>query len=234
MVASQERLNGPNKHLLVNGLSWLLAIILVGGLLSINSTTVFAQATATASISGVVRDPSGGVVPAVQVILTNPATGLTRRFTTQSAGQYSFTLVPPGTYDLSAQKTGFRAYVQKGITLVVGQSATQDITLQLGQVSQRVTVTAQAPILERNNANVASTVTQRAVVQLPLNQRNVFGLVAIDSSVNNSAQTQGLNPAQTVQTADQDISFFNFGGQRFGTTAYLLDGTWDGAGDWDG
>ena len=89
-------------------------------------------------------------------------------------------------------------------------------------------------MLETGNANVGSEVSTKQAVELPLNIRNVFGLVALDSSVNNSQQNQALNPPGSQGNVDQDISFFNFGGGRFGTTAFLLDGHWDGAGDWDG
>jgi hypothetical protein len=89
-------------------------------------------------------------------------------------------------------------------------------------------------VLETGNANVGSEVSTKQAVELQLNIRNVFGLVALDSSVNNSQQNQALNPPGSQGNVDQDISFFNFGGGRFGTTAFLLDGHWDGAGDWDG
>jgi hypothetical protein len=97
-----------------------------------------------------------------------------------------------------------------------------------------VEVEAAAPLLATGNANLGSDVTSKQVQELPLNWRNVFGLVNLDSSVNNSTQTQGLNPSGSQGNADQDIAFFNFGGGRFGTTAFLLDGHWDAAGDWAG
>jgi len=213
----------------------LCALLLGWASLCVSTTSLFAQAqVSSASISGTVMDNSGAVTPGVKVTLSDPGAGFVRTFTTDSAGLYSFTLVPPGTYTLTVEKEGFQTYVQKGIVLEVGQTATQDLKLQIGSVTQQITVEASAPIVDQSDVNVSSTVTEQGTTELPLNQRNIFGLVNIDSSVNNSAQMQALNPANTVQTADQDISFFNFGGGRFGTTAYLLDGTWDGAGDWDG
>jgi hypothetical protein len=173
-------------------------------------------------------------VPSATVTLSNPGTAVSRAFTTGQDGHYTFTLVPAGTYKLQVEASGFRPYIQSGLVLAVGQAATQDVTLQLGTVSEEVTVTASVPLLNTANANVSSDVDQRQTVELPLNWRNVFGLVALNSSVNNSQQNQALNPAGSQGTADQDIAFFNFGGGRFGTTAFLLDGHWDGAGDWDG
>ncbi|MGO9275430.1 MAG: TonB-dependent receptor domain-containing protein [Terriglobia bacterium] len=194
-----------------------------------------AQAQASsASLSGAVYDSSGAAVPNANVTLASPSQGFERAFTTGQDGRYGFTLVPPGTYDLTVEGTGFKKYSQKGIPLEVGQSSTQDVTLQLGEMTQQVNVSAQAEILETQDPNIASTVTNRETTELPLDLRNVYGLVALNSSVNNSQQNQALNPPGSQGTADQDIAFFNFGGGRFGTTAFLLDGAWDAAGDWGG
>ena len=118
--------------------------------------------------------------------------------------------------------------------LAVGQSSTLNAQLRVGNVNQTVEVTAQAPVLNTGSADVGSEVSSKQAVELPLNIRNVYGLVELDSSVNNSQQYQALNPPGSQGNVDQDIAFFNFGGGRFGTTAFLLDGAWDGAGDWDG
>jgi len=201
-----------------------------------HSPNLYAQAQAfTASLAGSVYDHTGAALPETIVILSNPDRAFTRTLTTATDGRYTFTLLPPGTYTLKVEKTGFRPYVQSGVVLAVGQAASQDVTLELGAVTQQLTVTAAAPMLNTTNANVASDVTQRQTVELPLNLRNVFGLVTLNSSVNNSQQKQALNPQGTLSDFDdQDIAFFNFGGGRFGTTAFLLDGHWNGAGDWDG
>ena len=95
-------------------------------------------------------------------------------------------------------------------------------------------MTGETPLLNTDNANVASEVDSKQVVELPLNLRNVFGLVTLNSSVNNASQSQVLNGGGQQGTADQDISFFNFGGGYFGTTGFLLDGAWDTANGWGG
>ncbi|MEJ7609308.1 MAG: hypothetical protein WKF37_24305 [Bryobacteraceae bacterium] len=106
--------------------------------------------------------------------------------------------------------------------------------MSLGAITQTVEVLSISPILNTGNDNIGSEVTSKQVVELPLNIRNVFGLVQLDSSVNNSQQNQALNPPGSQGNVDQDIAFFNFGGGRFGTTAFLVDGHWAGAGDWAG
>ena len=196
---------------------------------------VRAQAQAfSASLSGFVYDNTGAVVPTATVTLSSPEKGFTQTVDTQPDGTYAFTLLRPGTYNLKVEKSGFRTYVQSGIVLTVGQTATQDVTLQVGAVSQEVTVTAGAEILNTESANVGTTVTTQQVVDLPLDVRNVFALVSLNASVNNSSQYQIVNGPGQQSTADQDLYFLNFGGGRFGTTGVLLDGHWDVGGDWGG
>jgi hypothetical protein len=195
----------------------------------------WAQAEAfSASLSGFVLDNTGAVVPEATVTLSNPEKGFTQTLPTQPDGTYAFTLLRPGTYTLKVEKGGFRTYVQSGIVLTVGQTATQDVKLQLGAVTQEVTVTAGADILNTATANVGMTVAERQVVELPLDTRNVFVLVTLNASVNNSSQYQVVNGSGQQDTADQDFYFMNFGGGRFGTTGVLLDGHWDVGGDWGG
>ena len=129
---------------------------------------------------------------------------------------------------------GFKTYQQNEIVLEVGQAASQNVTLSIGSADQQVVVTGESPILNTDNANVGSEVDSKQVVELPLNLRNVFGLVTLNSSVNNASQSQVLNGGGEQGTADQDISFLNFGGGFFGTTGFLLDGAWDTANGWGG
>jgi hypothetical protein len=193
------------------------------------------QSEATsAQLSGTVQDQNGATVPDATVTLSNPDVGFSRQVTTATNGNYNFSLIPPGTYSLRAEKTGFATYLQPNVVLGVGQSTTVNVQLQVGSVNQTVEVTASATVLNTGNADIGSEVSSKQAVELPLNIRNVYGLVELDSSVNNSQQNQALNPPGSQGNVDQDIAFFNFGGGRFGTTAFLLDGAWDGAGDWDG
>jgi Carboxypeptidase regulatory-like domain len=188
----------------------------------------------SAQLNGTVQDANGASVPGAKVTLSNPDVGFSREVTTADNGLYTFTLIPPGKYQLQVEKAGFNAFLEPNIVLAVGQSSTLNISLQVGNVNQTVEVTGQAPVLNTGSADLGSEVSSKQAVELPLNIRNVYGLVELDSSVNNSQQFQALNPPGSQGNVDQDIAFFNFGGGRFGTTAFLLDGAWDGAGDWDG
>ena len=188
----------------------------------------------SARLDGTVQDENNATVPQAKVTLSNPDVGFSREAITGDSGLYTFSLIPPGTYQLRVEKTGFTVFLQSNIVLSVGQSSTLNAQLRVGNVNQTVEVTAQAPVLNTGSADVGSEVSSKQAVELPLNIRNVYGLVELDSSVNNSQQFQALNPPGSQGNVDQDIAFFNFGGGRFGTTAFLLDGAWDGAGDWDG
>src|SRR5437868_3396473 len=100
----------------------LLVVVCV---LSILLSPLFGQGEAVnARLSGTVLDLNGGVVPEAKLTLSNVETGFTRQFTTTDTGQYSFPLIPPGTYQLKVEKTGFNTYVQSNIVLTVGQSST--------------------------------------------------------------------------------------------------------------
>ena len=191
------------------GLAVLLAIIGSG------TYTGTAQiATTTASLAGMVTDPSGAVVPGASVILTSTERGLTRAFTTDSAGRYAFSQLPPATYSLAVKATGFQKYQQNGIALNAAQSASQDIKLSVGAESQSVIVTADASLLNTENSNVATDLSASQIAELPLNTRNVYGLVSLNSSVSNTSEGQMLlgGGTNTTDDADQDISFMNFAG----------------------
>jgi len=187
----------------------------------------------TASFSGSVSDSTGARVPNAKVTLNNPEKGITRAFTTDTEGNFSFALLPAGTYTLMVEAAGFKTSKQTGITLEVGQSANQSITLTIGSVEQ-IEVVSTAPLLQVDNANIGAEISQKQVTELPLNLRNVFNFVELNSSVNNLSQRQTISSGGQQGSADQDVSFFNFGGGYFGTTAFLLDGAWDASEGWGG
>ena len=107
-----------------------------------------------------------------------------------------------------------------------------NVALGIGSAKSEVVVSAQAPLLNASDANLSAEVTGKQVVELPLNLRNIYGLATLNSSVSSAQEGQKVNGGGTQDTADQDISFLNFGGGFFGTTAFLLDGVWDTASDW--
>lgn len=216
-------------------LTWKCLFGLLVALLMLGSATSEAQlAVTTATLSGSVADNSGAIIPQATVKLTSSQNGVTRTATSSARGSYSFSQLPPSTYTLSVVANGFQTYRQNGILLDAAQSATQNITLAIGSVSQEVVVNAQASQLNTDNANIATSINAKEIVELPLNLRNVYGLATLNSSVQNTSEQQGLlgGGPNGTDNADQDISFLNFSGGFFGTSAYLLDGAWDTDPQW--
>ena len=191
-------------------------------------------ATTTATLSGVVTDSSGAVLPKASVTLASPEKGVNRTFTTDEGGRYLFGQLPPTTYSMMIKAKGFKTYQQAGIVLNAGLSATQNVALTVGSETMSVTVTADATQLNTDNSNVAADIAAQQIVELPLNMRNIYGLATLNSSVNNTSEGQMLlgGGSNSTDNADQDISFLNFAGGFFGTSAFMLDGSWDTDPEW--
>jgi hypothetical protein len=212
-------------------LAVLMAILSMG--LTFVSKLHAQTMSSSASLSGTVSDPSGARIAKATVKVTDSEKGNTRATTAGSAGDFSFALLPAGTYTLEAIAPGFKTAKLTGIVLQAGDSLTENVSLTIGTTEQ-VTVSESGALLQTEDANVSTEVASKQVEELPLNLRNVVGLVMLNSSVNNQTQQQVLAAGGAEDTADQDMSFLTFGGGFFGTTAFLLDGGWNVAGGWGG
>jgi len=113
----------------------------------------------SASFSGTIADPVGARLPNAKVILSNPEKGISCVYTTDASGNFSFRIVPPGNYDLTVEAGGLKTYYQQGFALEVGQDAAQNIVLEVGSAQEQITVSAEAPILNTDNANVAAEIS---------------------------------------------------------------------------
>ena len=218
-------------------LCYLGGFAIILGLIIGISQPIHAQiATTTATLSGTVADPTGAIIPNAVVTLASKETGTTRSFVSDGAGRYVFAQLLPSTYSLNVTAKGFQTYHQTGIVLNAAQSASQNVTLAIGAETESVTVTADAAQLNTDNSNVAADIPGKQIVELPLNTRNVYGLATLNSSVSNTSEGQMLlgGGTNTTDNADQDISFMNFAGGFFGTTGFMLDGSWDTDTEWGG
>ncbi len=216
------------------GLSLYLFVTVAAFAMSLAAPLAQGQTLASAaSFSGTISDSSGARIANATVTLGSLDNGVTRTFKTDAEGNFSFALLPAGSYTLRIEAPGFKTLKQTGITLEVGQSASQSISLSVG-ASEQIEVTADAPLLQTDNANVGAEISTKQITELPLNLRNVFNFVELNSSVNNLSQRQTISSGGQQGSADQDVSFFNFGGGYFGTTAFLLDGAWDASEGWGG
>ena len=184
----------------------------------------FAQVYSS-SITGVVTDPSGAVIPGAAVAATDAATGFTYSTTTNSAGLYTVENLPPSTYSLTLTATGFATANRRGITLEVNQHATVDVRMTLGTVAQTVTVGGAPPLLDAQDSATGQTVDRSLINDLPLIGRSVFDLTYLSPGVNPGAgYALGFGGTSNDFTSD---------GGRAGTADILIDGVSTAAsGNW--
>jgi hypothetical protein len=141
----------------------------------------------TGSVTGVVQDPSGAVVPNASIVLTDSDKGLNYSAKTDSSGRYVLRSLPPGTYSMHVEAAGFRAGEERGITLVVNQNLTVNMPLQVGKTSETVEVTGQAPVLGTEDAVTGQNLDPKVINDLPLIGRSVFDLALLTPGVTQPA-----------------------------------------------
>jgi hypothetical protein len=198
----------------------LLASVVCIALLA---TTAWTQAAA-GGVAGTVKDPSGAVVKDALITLTNKETNVVETTRSTTSGTYVIEGVPVGSYTLKADAHGFETYVLTGIEVHVQSVVTADISLQVGSVSQAVTVTSAAPLLQAQDASLGQTVPEESVNDLPLASRNWFslaqisaGAVAPTGSSTDSANQLWVNGVSQVQVdyrlngIDDNIDVFDTG-----------------------
>jgi hypothetical protein len=133
----------------------------------------------TGSIAGVVKDPSGSVVPSIAVIAANEGTGARFQTATDADGQYTIRAVPVGVYSLSAEAPGFKRFEGRGIRLQVNEVARVDIHLDIGATTETVTVAGEVVTVDTSTAVLKSVVDQKRIEDLPLNGRNPTQLMRL-------------------------------------------------------
>ncbi len=169
------------------------------------------------TISGVVTDSSGAVVPGATVKVTNVNTNVTATLTSNSAGAYNATSLNPGTYNVAAEATGFKTAVMNGISLEVGANSRADLVLEVGTTTQVVEVTAAAPLLQSQQTSLGQTVNERLIDQLPTqsgNGRSVYNLLFLTAGVSEQKGGGGGNNEN-----------LRINGDRPRDQDYVLDGT---------
>ncbi len=188
-----------------------------------NPSAGFAQA-AGASLTGQVTDPAGAAIPNATVSIRNVGTSLTDQAVSDAQGVYRISPLPPGTYTLTVSAHGFSIYVQQGIVLTVGLSATQNVALKVGSEQQTVQVTANAELINTTSPSIGMTVNEDEVSQLPLNGRDPQSLVFLAPGITNGT-AYGIAVNQGDFTFPQETGASSgVGAGRAGSTYYLLDG----------
>jgi hypothetical protein len=186
--------------------------------------------TATATITGTVKDKTGAVIPGVDISVTNTATGFQRQTSTNESGDYTIPLLPPATYMIQAERQGFRKAVIPSTELLVNQVARVDIAIELGAVTQTIEVKgAVTPVLQTETTSLGQVIESREVKELPLNGRQFLQLAPLGPGVVPQAFA-----TTTVDFCCRSIAFFFAGensttitanGQREESNMYLIDGT---------
>jgi outer membrane receptor protein involved in Fe transport len=169
------------------------AALICAGLLLLVPAGSWSQAN-SATFHGTVADPTGAVVPGVTVTLTNQNTGAVMAQTTGERGDFSFTFVPVGVYTVRIEAPGFKTHTTTGITLTAGQQARQAFTVELGSIAETVTVEGAAPLVNTVSAEQLHTFESAQVRELPLQNRNVTGILLLNAGVvPSTGSAQGIN-----------------------------------------
>ncbi len=174
--------------------------------------------TTTAVIAGALTDETGAVLPKGQVTVMNVDTGISRTVTTDERGRFVVPQLPPGPYQLTATVAGFETSVRTGITLSIGQEFSLTLLLKVGSVTEKVSVTAEAPLVNTTGSAVSGVVEQKRIEELPLNGRDFTQLALVQPGVflarkTDNAGTKGYGTR------------ISMAGSRVDQTAWFLDGT---------
>jgi hypothetical protein len=191
-------------------------VVLAVALLATTASLAVAQIT-SATISGTIKDETGGVLPGAVVVVKNLDTGLTRSVVTDSNGYYTVPGLAPGKYETRATLQGFTTAVQTGFALEVAQQAALNIVLKLGVTSESITVTGESPLVDTRTAALSAVVLQKTIEELPLNGRNYITLATLQPGIVQFTEKQSTSPAQRgVQ--------LNINGMGGRSNSFLIDG----------
>jgi hypothetical protein len=172
----------------------------------------------TAEMSGVVMDVQGGALPGVTISALHVASGFRIERTSDDAGRFFLPALPPGEYGITATLSGFRPFAITGLRLQIGQKIELPVTLQIGQLTDAVTVAAEVPLLRTTSAEISEVIDTRQITQLPLNGRQFIQLAQLTDGI--ATPPEGTRGAALGQAGPMPTVY----GQRGGHNIYLLDG----------
>src|SRR6202048_900277 len=183
-----------------SNMSRYLPVLLIS--LILGACLASAQVT-TGTISGIVQDQSGAAVAGAEVTVKNVDTGISRTLTSDAGGRYTAPDLPLGNYEVQGQHSGFQTEVRSGINITVGREAVVNLSLKVGQLSEKVTITGEAPLVESTTSAMSSLVDERTIRDLPLNGRSYDQLAL-------------FQPGVVTMGAGEHSAAFDFGeGARF-------------------
>ena len=171
----------------------------------------------SATISGTVKDQTGGVLPGVDVVIKNLDTGLSRSVVTDANGYFTVPGLAPGRYEARAGLAGFTTAVQTGIVLEVAQQAGLNVVLKLGTTEEAITVTGESPLVDVRSSALSAVVDQKTIEELPLNGRNYIMLATLQPGIVQFTEKLATSPAQ------RGVSL-NINGMGGRSNSFLIDG----------
>lgn len=168
-----------------------------------------AQTVSTGAITGTVTDPSGAVMAGVAVAASDKATGIERRTATNESGNYRFSLLPPGTYQLQFSATGFKTAVAPPVTVVVTEVSSVNLAMQLGEQQEKIEVQSDIQLVQTETATLGTVVENRTLNEVPLTTRNYTQILTMSPGVVadvNNAATLGKGTQDVYVNGSSDIS----------------------------
>ena len=173
--------------------------------------------TTRGTFLGTVSDETGGILPGVEVTVTNLDTGATRLAISNDEGRYRMVEVPPGNYEISAALAGFTTAVRSGVSMTVNRQARVDLTLSVGEISERVVVTGEAPAVDTTSSTIQGLVDEAQIRDLPLNGRSFTDLVTLQMGT-------VILPIGAKNSASGFGAKISISGARPSANSFLLDG----------
>jgi len=172
-----------------------------------------------ATVRGQVLDSSKGALPGATVTITNTETNEVATATTNTEGNYTLPFLRPGQYALTVELSGFQKYTRSGMTLAVNETATINVALSVGGVTEEVTVSGESPLLETSNASRGTVIDSARIAELPLQSRSPMALVVLVAGVNYNAQAVYLRPFDNGA-----LAAWSMNGGASSNNEFLLDG----------
>jgi hypothetical protein len=199
---------------------WAPCFLIVAMSMLLVVTTAYAAITG--SISGLVKDPSGAVVPGATVTALNTQTGVARDAVTNSSGFYSFPDLPIGTYNLRVTQPGFKAFQQTGLVINANSALTADVALEVGASSQEVVVSADVAQVETESSQMGEVIEGEKITAVPLNGRAFTDLLALQPGVSPYQAVAEGSPS-TV-SGDLDAGNSSVNGSRETANGFMVNG----------
>ena len=187
----------------------------VGFLLSL-ALSVSVSGQAVSELNGTIVDSSQALLPGVTVTMTEETTGFSRTLESNDRGRFVAIAVTPGRYTIKAELSGFQTQTRSGVTISVGQAVTLNFTMPVGQLTDQVVVTGEAPLIEPTQTQIGANMSQQDIENLPMQGREQFALMQL---------VPGLTPA--LNPGSFEGSAYNANGRESGSNLYLVDGQYN-------